>query len=104
RLRQGRHPAQQRDLQLRQAQRRRAEEHLRVGVLNSPMPATPEPYTVHVDDGVLDDLRRRLDAARLPDQAPGEPWSLGIPVSVMRTALDHWRNRYDWRAREARIN
>ncbi len=68
------------------------------------MPASPEPFTVHVDDEVLADLRRRLDAARLPDQAPGDPWEFGIPVEVMREALDHWRHRYDWRAREARIN
>ena len=68
------------------------------------MPATPEPYTVHVADSVLDDLNRRLDAARLPDQAPGEPWGLGIPVEVVAEVVDHWRHRYDWRAREARIN
>jgi len=63
-----------------------------------------EPYTVHVDDEVLDDLNRRLDHARWPDQAPGEPWSLGIPVEVVKEAVDHWRHRYDWRAREAAIN
>ena len=63
-----------------------------------------EPFTVHVDDEVLEDLRYRLDHARLPDQAPGEPWTLGIPVDVMAEAIDHWRDRYDWRAREAAIN
>ncbi|MFM8863090.1 MAG: epoxide hydrolase family protein [Acidimicrobiia bacterium] len=64
----------------------------------------PEPFTIHVPDAVLDDLHRRLDATRWPDQAPGEAWSLGIPVDVVRTAVDHWRTRYDWRAREARMN
>jgi len=65
---------------------------------------TPEPFTVHVDDAVLDDLHRRLDHARWPDQAPGEEWALGIPVEVVKEAVDHWRHRYDWRAREAAIN
>jgi pimeloyl-ACP methyl ester carboxylesterase len=64
----------------------------------------PEPFTIDVPDAVLDDLHRRLDATRWPDQAPGEAWSLGIPVDVVRTAVDHWRTRYDWRAREARMN
>ncbi|MBU3701348.1 MAG: epoxide hydrolase 1 [Acidimicrobiia bacterium] len=64
----------------------------------------PEPFTIDVPDAVLDDLRRRLDATRWPDQAPGDPWSLGIPVDVMREAVDHWRTGYDWRAREARMN
>jgi len=64
----------------------------------------PEPFTIDVPDAVLDDLHHRLDATRWPDQAPGEAWSLGIPVDVVRTAVDHWRTRYDWRAREARMN
>ena len=64
----------------------------------------PEPFTIAVPDDVLDDLRRRLDATRWPDQAPGEPWSLGIPVDVVKEAVDHWRLRYDWREREARMN
>lgn len=64
----------------------------------------PEPFTIAVPDDVLDDLHRRLDNVRWPDQAPGEPWSLGIPVSEVKAAVDHWRNNYDWRAREARMN
>lgn len=64
----------------------------------------PEPFTIAVPDAVLDDLHRRLDATRMPDQAPGEPWSLGIPVDVVREAIDHWCTSYDWRAREARMN
>ena len=65
---------------------------------------TPEPFTIAVPDDAIDDLHRRLAHTRWPDQAPGEPWSLGIPVDVVREAVDHWRDRYDWRAREARMN
>ncbi len=65
---------------------------------------SPQPFTLHVDDAVLDDLNRRLDHARWPDQAPGEEWSLGIPVEVVAEAVEHWRHHYDWRAREAQMN
>ena len=65
---------------------------------------TPQPFTIAVPDEVLEDLHRRLDHARWPDQAPGEPWSFGIPVTEVQTAVDHWRHRYDWRAREAAMN
>ncbi|MCD9624385.1 epoxide hydrolase family protein [Rhabdothermincola salaria] len=65
---------------------------------------TPQPFTIAVPDEVLEDLHRRLDNARWPDQAPGEPWSFGIPVTEVQTAVDHWRHRYDWRAREAAMN
>lgn len=64
----------------------------------------PESFTIAVPDDVLDDLHRRLDHTRWPDQAPGVPWELGIPVGVVRDAIDHWRHHYDWRAREARMN
>ena len=65
---------------------------------------TPQPFTIAIPDEVLEDLNRRLDNARWPDQAPGEPWSLGIPVTEVKAAVDYWRNQYDWRAREARMN
>ncbi len=63
-----------------------------------------QPFTIAVPDEVLDDLHRRLDHARWPDQAPGDPWSFGIPVSEVQAAVDHWRHHYDWRAREAAMN
>ena len=65
---------------------------------------TPQPFTIAIPDEVIEDLNRRLDNARWPDQAPGEPWSLGIPVTEVKAAVDYWRNQYDWRAREARMN
>lgn len=65
---------------------------------------TPQPFTIAVPDDVLEDLHRRLDHTRWPDQAPGDPWSFGIPVTEVQAAVDHWRHRYDWRAREAAMN
>ena len=61
-------------------------------------------FTIAVPDADLDDLRRRLDHVRWPDQAPGEPWSFGIPVTEVQAAVAHWREVYDWRAREAAMN
>ena len=55
---------------------------------------TPQPFTIAIPDEVIEDLNRRLDNARWPDQAPGEPWSLGIPVTEVKDAVDYWRNQY----------
>lgn len=63
-----------------------------------------EPFSIHVPDDVLADLDRRLAATRWPDQAPGAEWTFGIPVTEVQAAVEHWRNRYDWRAREAAMN
>jgi microsomal epoxide hydrolase len=64
----------------------------------------PQSFTLHVPDEAIADLRRRLAATRLPDQAPGPPWAYGTDVAYMRDLVDYWRNRFDWRAQEARLN
>jgi epoxide hydrolase len=63
-----------------------------------------EPYEVCVDDAVLADLRDRLARTRFPDQIEGTGWEYGIPVDYLRELIDYWRDAYDWRAQEARLN
>jgi microsomal epoxide hydrolase len=62
------------------------------------------PYRITIPESQLDDLNRRLDATRWPDEAPGVGWSHGIPLSYLRELAGYWRTRYDWRAQEARLN
>jgi pimeloyl-ACP methyl ester carboxylesterase len=57
-----------------------------------------------VPDDVLDDLRARLDRTRWPDEVPGSGWRYGTNLDFMRTLVEHWRDRFDWRAQEAKIN
>jgi len=63
-----------------------------------------EPFEVHVDDAVLADLRERLARARFPDQIDGSGWDYGMPVDYLRELAGYWRDTYDWRAEEARLN
>ncbi|MGO9423315.1 epoxide hydrolase family protein [Roseiarcus sp.] len=65
---------------------------------------TPEPFTYHVPDSDLTDLRERLKRARFPDQAHGEPWAYGTSVDYLRKLADYWRDGFDWRVQEARLN
>ena len=62
------------------------------------------PFEVQVDDSVLEDLRRRLTATRFPDQIEGTGWEYGIPIDYLRELVAYWRDTYDWRAEEARLN
>ena len=68
------------------------------------MTVAVEPYRVAVDDAVLDDLRRRLELTRFPDAIPGTGWEYGTPIDEIRALVEHWRDGYDWRAQEARLN
>jgi microsomal epoxide hydrolase len=68
------------------------------------MPARPEPFTLHVPDADIDDLRARLARTRLPDQAPDGPWAYGTDRTYLGTLIEHWRTRFDWRHYENRLN
>lgn len=63
-----------------------------------------EPFRIAVDDEVLDDLHERLVRTRFPDQLEGAGWEYGMPVDVLRDYVSYWRDEYDWRAEEARLN
>ena len=62
------------------------------------------PFRLAVPDSVLDDLRQRLSRTRLPDEPPLEPWSTGTSVAYLSELLDYWRDGFDWRAQEAKLN
>src|SRR6201981_2792244 len=64
----------------------------------------PERFTLHVADADIADLKQRLARSRFPDTAPGEAWAYGTDVAYMRTLVDYWRERFDWRAEEAALN
>jgi len=62
------------------------------------------PFRVDIPQADLDDLARRLDHTRWPDEPPGVGWSHGIPGGYLRELTEYWRSGYDWRAQEARLN
>jgi pimeloyl-ACP methyl ester carboxylesterase len=63
-----------------------------------------EPFRIAVPDAVLDDLRERLARTRFPDEIPGSGWTHGTSLAYLKELVAHWRERYDWRAAEARLN
>ncbi len=64
----------------------------------------PRPFTIAIPDEVLDDLRRRLSAVRWPE-GPADPgWTYGADAGYLRALVGYWRDGYDWRAAEVRLN
>ena len=63
-----------------------------------------EPFRIAVPDSVLTDLRERLARTRFPDEIPGSGWGYGSELAYVRELVGYWRDRYDWRAAEARLN
>lgn len=69
------------------------------------------PCSVHVPDDELTELRRRLQTARLPERETvassvdgSMAWSQGVPRHEVEDLLEYWRDEYDWRRFETRLN
>ncbi|MEV0075010.1 epoxide hydrolase family protein [Nocardia neocaledoniensis] len=63
-----------------------------------------EPFRVHIPQADLDDLRDRLARTRWPNEVADAGWDYGFPLARLRQLAEHWREGYDWRAQEARLN
>jgi pimeloyl-ACP methyl ester carboxylesterase len=63
-----------------------------------------EPFSIHVDDQVLSDLRARIRNTRWPDPAPGATWEQGTDLGYLRQVLAYWADEFDWRAQERKLN
>ncbi|HEV8306799.1 MAG TPA: epoxide hydrolase [Methylomirabilota bacterium] len=63
-----------------------------------------QPFRVRIAEEVLADLRERLRRARWPDEVPGAGWCYGTDLTYLRQLVDYWRDRYDFRPHEARLN
>ena len=62
------------------------------------------PFRIDIPQADLDELDRRLAATRWPSEVPGVGWARGVPVEYLKELVGYWRDGYDWRAAEARLN
>lgn len=62
------------------------------------------PFTLNVPQAELDDLKRRLAATRWPEKETVDDWSQGSPLAKVQALCAYWRDGYDWRRAEARLN
>ena len=62
------------------------------------------PFRVDAAQSALDDLTRRLGRTRWPDRETVSDWSQGVPLEKAKALIAYWREHYDWRRFEARIN
>lgn len=63
-----------------------------------------QPFSVHVSDEELDDLKRRIRQTRWPDEIINSGWKLGANLSYMKELSEYWYSEFDWRKAEDEIN
>ena len=72
---------------------------------DTPVPSGgAKPFRVALPESLLADLRERLDRTCWPDEIPGSGWSYGTSLSYARELATYWKDEYDWRAQEAKLN
>ena len=62
------------------------------------------PFKITIPDEAIDDLNRRLSSTRLPDQLEGVSWEYGTELGALSDLTAYWREGFDWRAQEAKLN
>ncbi|MFD0688354.1 epoxide hydrolase family protein [Actinomadura fibrosa] len=75
------------------------------------------PFRIEIPQADLDDLRERLARVRWANELPEDQvtdgraagpvqpgWEYGVPLSFVQDLVARWRNGFDWRAQEARLN
>ena len=68
------------------------------------MAAKPTPFSLRVGDDVLADLKSRLTRVRWPDEVPDNHWKYGTDLPYLKSLVEYWRDGYDWRKHEAKLN
>jgi microsomal epoxide hydrolase len=68
------------------------------------MTTEPIPFQLHVGDDVLSDLKARLTRVRWPDEVPDNRWKYGTDLPYLKSLVEYWRDGYDWRKHEAKLN
>ncbi len=62
------------------------------------------PFTIAVEDSVLEDLQQRLADTRWPDEIPNTGWDYGSNLAYLKELVEHWRTKFDWRSQETKLN
>ena len=62
------------------------------------------PFQLDIPKDALEDLRRRIEATRLPSKELVEDRSQGVQLATIHELATYWATEYDWRRAEARLN
>jgi pimeloyl-ACP methyl ester carboxylesterase len=62
------------------------------------------PFRIQVPNAVLSDLKQRLSRARFADELQDTGWDYGTNLAYLKALVEYWRDKYNWRTEENRLN
>ena len=66
--------------------------------------ASIEPYTISVPEEQHERLTKKLEATTFPDDLDQAGWDYGAPLADVKRLAAYWRQKFDWRKQEAKLN
>jgi len=74
------------------------------GLVLSPASEAVTPFRARFPQDAFRDLKRRLSMTRWPEHETVGDWSQGVPLEKAQALIDYWRDKFDLRRFDARIN
>ena len=68
------------------------------------MASSEKSFKIAISDVDLTNMRKKLELTRLPDELEDAGRAYGSPLADIRRLTDHWKNGFDWRKQEAKLN
>ena len=75
-----------------------------VGMATLETGADIRPFQLDVPEDALEDLRRRIQATRLPSNELVGDRTQGVQLTTIQALVSYWTTEYDWRKAEAKLN
>ena len=61
-------------------------------------------FEIYIPDEKIELLNQKIDLTRWPDEINDDRWTLGTKKAYLKDAVNTWRNNFDWRKHEAKLN
>ena len=61
-------------------------------------------FEIYIPDENIELLNQKIDLTRWPDEINDSRWTMGTDKSFLLEAVSTWRNDFDWREHEAKLN
>lgn len=64
-----------------------------------------QPFHISVAEPKLEMLKAKLAHTTFPDDVPmSNGWEFGPPLSDLKRLVSYWKDDFDWRAQESKMN
>jgi hypothetical protein len=68
------------------------------------MSSSIEQYKISIPESQIHELNDKLERTRFPDELEGADWDLGAPLDDVRRLTKFWRQEFNWRTAEEKLN